>query len=80
MRLIAGSTARVAGIGILIGLGAAVLLSRAIESQLYGVRANDFVSFGSALVITMVVVMLASLAPMRRAVGIDPATTLRGER
>jgi len=80
LRLIAGSTAKVAGVGIILGLGAAVLLSRAIESQLYGVRARDFVSFGSAFVITMVVVMLASLAPMRRAVAIDPATTLRGEQ
>jgi putative ABC transport system permease protein len=54
-------------VGILGGLGAAVYLSRFVESYLYGIRRLDLPTFAGAAALMIVVACLAALIPARRA-------------
>ena len=68
-----------AGVGALIGLAAAFVVSRFVASMLYAVSPRDpFVFVGSAAVIA-VVALAATLGPAVRATAVDPLTALREE-
>lgn len=78
-RMVVGEGLRLAGGGLVLGLAGALLLSRLLGSLLYGVKALDpatYLAVGSLLVL---VAAGASWVPARRAAGVDPAVTLRGE-
>ena len=68
---------------ILIGAAAGVFISYAVGSiihaQLYGVRPLDLFSYIVALAGFAVIVVIAGLSPALRALGINPASTLRHE-
>jgi ABC-type antimicrobial peptide transport system permease subunit len=66
-----------AGIGVLIGLAAAVALGRLLATQLYGVSAVDPVTIVAAAAIFVGVAMLASFLPALRASGTAPVDALR---
>ena len=66
-----------AGIGMLIGLIAAVALGRVMVAQLYGVSPVDPATLVAATVIFLVVAVLASLLPAARAAGPAPVDALR---
>jgi predicted permease len=65
--------------GSAIGFLAAVLVAKAIESLLYGVKASDPPSFAGAVGLLVAVALFASYIPARRAASVDPAITLRSE-
>jgi len=67
-----------AGTGAAIGLAAAVALSRGIRSLLYGVTALDPLSVASATAVLLLVAIVASYLPARRAALSPSAETLRG--
>lgn len=77
VRLILARGSRPLAAGILVGIGLAVLLGRALESQLYGVTATDAATFGSVPVLLVGVGLLALWIPARRAAGIAPVVALR---
>jgi ABC-type antimicrobial peptide transport system permease subunit len=58
------------------GLGMAVVLTRVLQGQLFGVTRLDPLSFGGALAILIASAALAALLPARRAANLDPATAL----
>jgi putative ABC transport system permease protein len=65
--------------GLAVGVAGSWIAMRALKTLLYGVTATDaFVLAGSALVL-LVVGIVASYLPARRAAGIDPMTALRYE-
>jgi predicted permease len=66
-----------AGAGAAIGLIAALAMSGAIRSMLFGVGPHDVFSFGAGIAVVMVVALLASWVPAWRASKIDPLTALR---
>ena len=66
-------------LGIVVGLAAALLSLRLIESQLFGVRAEDPVTLGGVALLLLLVALAATYLPARRAAGIDPMTALRHE-
>jgi len=63
--------------GIAIGGLAAVAVSRAIASVLYGISALDFGAYGAGFAAMMVVALVASYLPARSATRVDPAVVLR---
>jgi len=78
-KLIVGQGLRLAGIGVVIGIGVAMVLARLIESQLFEVHAVDPVTIATMTFALMVSAMLASWLPARRAVRTDPIVALRYE-
>jgi predicted permease len=67
------------GIGVIIGLGAAIGLTRFMETLLYGVDPVDPVTFGTVAVSLTVVALLASYFPAHRASKVDPVVAIRFE-
>jgi predicted permease len=63
--------------GLAIGLVAAYLLGRAVETQLYGVKASDPFVFICSAVLLALVAMMAGLVPARKAATVDPMVALR---
>src|SRR5260370_14840368 len=63
---------RLAGIGLAVGLAAALAATRLLSSLLYGVRPTDAVTFAAVSFILLVVALIASYLPARRATRVDP--------
>jgi predicted permease len=67
----------VTSIGLAIGLTAAALLTRFLESMLFGVTPFDGITFTAAPILLVGVAMAACIGPARRAARADPAEVLR---
>ena len=78
-RMILNDVSRLVGIGVLFGLPLAYGLSRLVNSMLYGVKAFEFLTVGSALLVMVFVAMAAAYLPARRATRVDPLVALRYE-
>ena len=66
-------------IGIVLGLAAAVGLTRLLSSELYGVSPMDPMTYVGVATVMAMVTLLASYIPTRRAMRVDPLIALRGE-
>jgi ABC-type antimicrobial peptide transport system permease subunit len=67
------------GIGIVIGLPAALAVTRLLASQLYGVGANDPVTITFAMFGLGAIAAVSGYLPARRATRVDPIRALRYE-
>ena len=79
LRLVVGDGMRLAGAGIVLGMGLAVGLSRLLRGMLYGVSAFDPAAYAGLTLVLAGVALLASWLPARRAARVDPAIALRAE-
>ncbi len=70
---------RLALVGVAIGIGAALGLTRLIATFLFGVKDKDPVVFTSVAILLALVSLLAVWVPARRATRIDPVIALRYE-
>jgi putative ABC transport system permease protein len=77
--LVVGHGARLALLGLALGLGGALVASRALGSMLFGVGAQDLMTFGVAAATLLGVALAASYLPARRAARVDPMVALRTE-
>jgi putative ABC transport system permease protein len=77
LRLVVGHGLRLSAAGVLLGLVAAVFLTRAIATLLVGVRPTDPLTFAGMAVLFFVIALVSSWLPARRAAGLDPTTALR---
>ncbi|MFZ0692049.1 MAG: ABC transporter permease [Acidobacteriaceae bacterium] len=77
--LVVREMAWIAGLAALVALPATVGLAHFFRSQLYGVSTWDPVTLAAALLLTAVMVVLASALPARRATAVDPMEALRTE-
>jgi putative ABC transport system permease protein len=67
------------GIGLALGIPAAIFSGRLIASHLFGVRPWDPALLLVAALLLAAATLLAALIPARRAAGVDPMQTLRSE-
>ncbi len=72
-------TARMAAIGIALGIVIAMATTRVETSVLFGVRPVDAVSLAGAVTIIAIAIALAAWLPARRAASIDPMQAIRTE-
>ena len=76
---VVGGALRQAGIGVALGLVAAVLFARALEGILYGVSINDPLPYAAVVALMLVAAALAAYLPARRAARVDPTLALRAD-
>jgi ABC-type lipoprotein release transport system permease subunit len=68
-----------AGAGVVIGLVAALALTRYLRTLLFEISPTDPLTLGGVAAILLVVALAASWLPARRAAHVDPAVALRAE-
>lgn len=68
-----------AGVGVFAGIVGALVLSRFLESLVFGITTTDPVTFTGVPLLLLIVVALAAYVPARRATRIDPMRALRVE-
>jgi putative ABC transport system permease protein len=74
-----GRSLALGGIGLALGVAAALGATRALGSLLYEVPATDVITFASMPLLLLAVMVVASYLPARRASRVDPTVALRGE-
>ena len=67
------------GVGVVLGLGAAIGASRLMAGLIYGVSAVDPLTFFGVPAVLCAVALLATFLPARRAASLDPMLALRAE-
>jgi len=79
LRLVVRQGMLLAGVGIGVGLAAAIGATRLMTGLLFGVRATDPITFAAIALLLAIVALLACLLPARRATQVDPLVALRVE-
>jgi putative ABC transport system permease protein len=79
MRLVLMQGLGLAGIGLVVGLAGAFAVTRLLGSLLFEVTTTDPVTFSAVAAILVVVALVASYLPARRAATVDPMVALRWE-
>jgi predicted lysophospholipase L1 biosynthesis ABC-type transport system permease subunit len=78
-RMVVRSGVVMAGLGIVVGLGGAFLVTRFMQSLLFGVAPTDPVTFATITGGLLLMALVAAYVPARRAARIDPVVSLRSE-
>jgi putative ABC transport system permease protein len=79
LRLIIKTGLTMTLIGVVIGIGGAIALTRVMETLLFGVTPTDKMTFAVVSLVLIVVALLACYLPARRATKVDPLVALRYE-
>ena len=79
LRLVVGQGVRLAGVGVVLGILAALVAMRQLSGLLFGVSPYDPVTFLAVALLLMLVALLACSIPARRATCVDPLVALRHE-
>jgi putative ABC transport system permease protein len=79
LRMVVGQGMRLTLIGAALGVAAALGLTRVIESLLFNISATDPATFVSITLLLVIVALIASYIPARRATRVDPLIALKRE-
>ncbi len=79
MKQIVGQGLGLAGVGVVLGIAASLLLTRAMSSLLFGVGSTDFATFATVPLVVGLLAIVATYLPARRASRVDPMVSLRSE-
>ena len=77
LALVLSDGLRTAGIGMAIGLAGSVLLTRYLQSLLFGVGSRDLSIFGGVAALLLAIAAVACYVPARSATDVDPMVALR---
>ena len=77
VKLVLRQAAGLVALGLAIGWGAAIALTRFMATLLYEVAPNDIATFGTISGVLLVAAFIAALLPARRAASLDPIKALR---
>jgi putative ABC transport system permease protein len=78
-RDIVGEGLRFALLGVAVGVAGGLIVTRLLQSFLYGISASDPVTFSVVTALLILVAIAASFFPARRATRVDPIIALRYE-
>jgi predicted permease len=78
-KMVVREGALLAGVGVAIGLAAALAAARVVASMLYGVTATDALTYAGSALLLAAIMLVASYIPARRASRVDPLDALRAE-
>jgi len=79
LKLVVKSGVMLTLIGVAIGLGLSLALTRLMTSLLFGVKPTDALTFATVSLALMIVALFACYVPARRATKVDPLVALRYE-
>jgi len=79
LRMILSQGLRTIFVGVAIGIAGSLVLTRTVESLLFGVTATDPSTFGGVTLLLVGAALLACWIPARRAMRVDPMVALRYE-
>ena len=79
LRLVVGQGLKLAALGLILGMAAAMGLSSFLEALLFGITPNDPVTLAGVAALLGGVTVVACVVPARRALGVDPTEALRSE-
>jgi predicted permease len=79
LRLVLAQGMRLTLVGAVLGVGLALLVTRAAQDLLFGVKATDPLTFVGVTLLLFAVTLLACFIPARRAMRVDPVVALRYE-
>lgn len=79
LRMILVEALKLVGIGVVIGVPAALAASQLLSSVLFGLKATDPISLAAVVLLLALVASLAAAIPARRASKVDPMVALRYE-
>ena len=79
LQMVLRQGAKMALVGVAIGIGAAFGLTQLMRNLLFGVTADDPMTFAAVAILLILVALLACYLPARRAMRVDPMVALRYE-
>jgi predicted permease len=79
LKLVVGGSLKIVLIGVALGLTGAYILTRMLSNLLYGISVTDPSTFLSMSLLLIIIALLASYIPARRATKVDPMIALRSE-
>ena len=77
LKWVLGTAARIAALGLFIGLCGSLALEKVVRFNVFGTATFDAVSFAAVMIVLASVALLAAWLPARRAGKLDPVTALR---
>jgi ABC-type antimicrobial peptide transport system permease subunit len=79
IRLIVGQAVGLTAIGVTIGLAGAFALTRVIRALLFNIDPLDGLTFAASAAVLLLIAVVSSYLPARRASHIDPTVAMRAE-
>jgi ABC-type antimicrobial peptide transport system permease subunit len=79
MRMVLGEASRLSVAGALLGIAAALALTRLLRGLLWSVEATDPLTFVAVPILVLLAALVAAAIPAKRATRVDPADSLRGD-
>jgi len=79
LKLVVGNSLKIVLIGIALGLAGAYIFMRLLSNLLYSISVTDPSTFASMSLLLIIIALVASYIPARRAVKVDPIVALRSE-
>jgi predicted permease len=79
LKLVLGHSLLLTAAGVAAGVSVALGLTKLLSTMLYGVRATDPITLAGVALVLTIAAALASYVPARRAMKVDPMSSLRNE-